>query len=78
MILAAAAFSFMIGSRVGWLRSPQHRQQRRRRHPLRERARVAAPAKAYSSPNKDSSKSKSALIPVELGFRLVHGGITRR
>jgi len=59
VILAAAAFSFMIGSRVGWLHSPQPPAPSSASAPGDAPA-SSAPPKASSPSNKDSSKSKAA------------------
>jgi TonB family protein len=60
VILAAAAFSFMIGSRIGWLHSPQPAAPSSA-SALADASASVPPAKASSSSNKDSSKSKAAL-----------------
>jgi protein TonB len=62
VILAAAAFSFMIGSRVGWLRSPQPAAPSSASAPADAPipSGTATPAKASSPSNRDSSKSKAA------------------
>jgi TonB family protein len=59
VILAAAAFSFMIGSRIGWLHSPQ--QSTPSASAPGDAPASAAPATASIPFNKDSSKPKSAL-----------------